>query len=287
MTGLPDSVLGDEGVCENEELSHDCGEGDLGLFSACDHAIVEDLELWIASGGGEGGHVEGAPQIWAPALDVTGAGMFAAVAGNGSQACDHGGLLGRQGADFSQADDQGDRGRGPDARDRGQHGQPPDQDGIGRDEALDFRAEVSGRRLGGAPLALDFGGGLGSCCRAELVEKGGSGGDCGVTAAQQLLKASEKLAGRRGRPGLEAFAQYGQHSAVDAVGFGQSADGFGEETRAQRIDDGDGVSAGVETAMGRPVELSGRLHHHERRFVGLKTALQSLDPLRVVGERAS
>ena len=82
MTGLPGAVLRDEGVGEDDELSHDGDEGDLWLFSCGAEAAVDDLEVWVEAGRGEGGHVEGAAQLRASAANMTGADLFAAVAGD-------------------------------------------------------------------------------------------------------------------------------------------------------------------------------------------------------------
>jgi hypothetical protein len=102
--GLPGAVFADEGVCEDDELSHDGGEGDFGLFAVCEETVVEGLERWIEAGGGDRGHVEGAADMGASALDVAGAAALAAVAGDRGEADEHGGLLGRQGADLGEAD---------------------------------------------------------------------------------------------------------------------------------------------------------------------------------------
>ena len=69
--------------------------------------------------------------------------------------------LAEQRADFGKADDQGDCGCDPDARNGGQNGHPPGQERIGGDQAFDFRAEIGDRCLGGAELTLDLGDGLG------------------------------------------------------------------------------------------------------------------------------
>ena len=103
-------------------------------------------------------------------------------------------------------------------------------------------------------------------------------------AANEILKALHERARRRDRVGLEAFAQDRQHSAVDAVGFGQSAGGLGEQPRTQGIDDGDGEAGGMEAPVGGAVKLARRLHHDERDLVSLQRTLQSFDSLRTVGE---
>ncbi len=149
---------------------------------------------------------------------------------------------------------------------------------------LDFGLEVFDRRFSRAELALDLDRRRPSRRRAELVEESGPGGDRGVAAARELLEGLHEVARRRGGVGLEAFAKDRQHSAVDPVGLGQSAQGLGEQPRPQRIDDGDGEAVGMEAAVGGAVKLARRLHRYERDLVGLQGTLQSFDTLRTVGE---
>src|ERR1700722_12963163 len=63
------SLITDEGVGEDEELSHDRHDGDLGGFSGFDHGLVFGFEFRVASDGVEGGHVESLSGSWAPAAD--------------------------------------------------------------------------------------------------------------------------------------------------------------------------------------------------------------------------
>ena len=65
----PFSLTADEGVCEDEKLSHDCHDGDLGGFSGFDHGLVFGFEFRVASDGVEGGHVESLSGSWAAATD--------------------------------------------------------------------------------------------------------------------------------------------------------------------------------------------------------------------------
>ncbi len=110
MIWLPRPVLSKERVGENDELAHDRGEGDLWLFTGGDETAVEQFERWVEAGRGDGGHVQGFAHISASTSDVTRAIVFTTVAGDRREARDHGGLLGRQGADLVQSDDQCDRG---------------------------------------------------------------------------------------------------------------------------------------------------------------------------------
>jgi hypothetical protein len=264
---LPGAVLCDEGVGEDDELSHDGDEGDLGLFSCGAESVIDGLEVWIAARGGKGGHGEGAAQLRASAADMAGAG-----------------LLVRERADFGKADDQGDSRRGPDPRDRGQDGEPPGQARIGGDEAFDLRLEMGERGLDSADLALDLGDRHGDGGFAELVEERGAGGDGRVPAAQHVPQGLHECAGRGGRAWLHALAEDGQHPSVDAVGLGQGAGGLGEQARAQRIDDSDSEALRNEAAMGGAVELSGRLHDHKRHLVAFKGTLQAPEAVSVVGD---
>lgn len=83
---LPETVLADEGVGQNQQLAHDGDEGDLGLFSGGAQASIEGSEVVIAAAGGERGHVEDAPHRGAAASDVAFTAAFPAVGTNGRQA---------------------------------------------------------------------------------------------------------------------------------------------------------------------------------------------------------
>jgi hypothetical protein len=55
----PFAVIAREGVGEDDELSHDRGEGDLCGLSGFDHGVVFGFAIGIEFGGAEGWHVEG------------------------------------------------------------------------------------------------------------------------------------------------------------------------------------------------------------------------------------
>ncbi len=162
MKRLPESILSDEGIGENEEFSHDGGDGDFGLFSAGDETVVEDFEGWIVSRGGKGGHVQGASQVGSSASDVARAVVLAAVVGDGGKADDHGGLFGGERAEFDEADDEGDSGCDPDAGDGGEDSEAAGKERIGGDQALDFGLEIGDGGFEGAELTLELedGGGV-------------------------------------------------------------------------------------------------------------------------------
>ncbi len=156
MIWLPRPVLSKERVGENDELAHDRGEGDLWLFTGGDETAVEQFERWVEAGRGDGGHVQGFAHISASTSDVTRAIVFTTVAGDRREARDHGGLLGRQGADLVQSDDQCDRGDRSDTGNRGENIKTPGEDGIAGDQALDLDIEVGDRYLDGLELAFEL-----------------------------------------------------------------------------------------------------------------------------------
>jgi hypothetical protein len=56
-----------EGVCEEEELPHDCGQGDFCGLSDLDEVLVFGLQVRIKAGSDEGWHVEGLADVGAAA----------------------------------------------------------------------------------------------------------------------------------------------------------------------------------------------------------------------------
>jgi hypothetical protein len=86
--------------------------------------------------------------VSASASDVPRAIVFATVAGDRREARDHGGLLGRHGADLVQSGDQRDRGDRSDGGNRGENIKTPGEDGITGDRALDLDIEVGDRTSG-------------------------------------------------------------------------------------------------------------------------------------------
>jgi hypothetical protein len=63
------SVGLEESVCEDEEFSHDCGQGDFCGLSELDEVLVFGLHVRIESGSDEGWHVEGLADVGTAALN--------------------------------------------------------------------------------------------------------------------------------------------------------------------------------------------------------------------------
>lgn len=64
--GRPEPSFVKQGVCEDDELLHDCGNSDLAVFPLCDKGIVNMLAVGIEPHGDDGRHVERLPQIARP-----------------------------------------------------------------------------------------------------------------------------------------------------------------------------------------------------------------------------
>ena len=117
MNWRPGAILFDEDVGEDDELSHDGGDGDFGLFAGAAEAFVVVAELGVEPGGGEGGEIDAGSYEGASAFDMALAGLFAAVARQRRKAGEEAGGLCRARAKFRQADDERDGGDGTDTGD--------------------------------------------------------------------------------------------------------------------------------------------------------------------------
>src|SRR4029434_1134550 len=102
MSWLPQSILADESVGKCDELSHDGCEGNLWPFAVGDKPGVEALQVGVAAGSVEGGHVETGAQAGASAFDAALALRLTAVAGDRRQAGNHGGLFSRAPAQLAR-----------------------------------------------------------------------------------------------------------------------------------------------------------------------------------------
>src|SRR5471032_3161458 len=125
----------------------------------------------------------------ASALDFAGSRALTAIAGDRGEADDHGDFLCGQLADLVEAGDEGDGGDGADAGDGSEDLEAPGQDRVGFDPSLDFGLQFGDRRFDGAQLTLQLADQDSRLARADLVEKGGSGGDGALAAVRQFLKA--------------------------------------------------------------------------------------------------
>ena len=101
--GLPSSVLGDEEVGEDGELSGDGDEGELGGLSVGAQASVEGSDIGVVAGGGEGGEIEHAAHRGAAAADDALAVALAGLVGDGGEAGEHGDRFVGEAAELGEA----------------------------------------------------------------------------------------------------------------------------------------------------------------------------------------
>src|SRR5882762_3624527 len=102
----PRPIFLEQGVGQDDKLSHDCGECELGFFAVFEQAVVEDAEVWIVSGSGEGGPVESAARIGPAALDVALSSDVAAVVGEWGEACQAGDGVAVETSELGEIDEQ-------------------------------------------------------------------------------------------------------------------------------------------------------------------------------------
>jgi hypothetical protein len=88
------------GVCDDEELSHDCGYGDEGFFACAEKTFVEGAEGGVVFCGGDCGHEEDSFDFGSStAGSAIGVGL-AALIGIGRKACEGGGLASGEGTEL-------------------------------------------------------------------------------------------------------------------------------------------------------------------------------------------
>src|ERR1700690_4301718 len=93
---LPGSVLGDEGIGEDDKLSRDRDESDLGFFATLPQASVKRLQSGVPLTSADGGEVEHSAEGGATSPNNAFAVVFARLVGDRRKASEHGDLLVRQ-----------------------------------------------------------------------------------------------------------------------------------------------------------------------------------------------
>ena len=160
----------------------------------------------------------------------------------------------------------------------------PRQARVDIDTAFNFLAEPCDVRVQAFDPALQLAfqeDGL-ACC--QPIDQRGAFGRRGVTGMDQLLQRFERLGQRRCRLRGQRVAEESEHPGVDAVGFGPCAERFGEQARAQRVDDCHGNAGLAQRAMGQTVILVGCLEDDACAFVASDLPLEASDAGAIVGD---
>jgi hypothetical protein len=188
----------EERVEVDEEFTHGGGKGEFGRFAVRAKAEIEGGDDRVVSGSDESRHVESGANVDPAAVDVALTTEEAAIAIEGSQASQRGGLIFGEGAEFWKAGDEGDGGSRPHAFDLGESrdfgvesragSDDPSQSGIDEFELLvegaKQRAMEGQKQRICAAQPITFGGAHGN----ELLAAGGKG--------SQLEKARWQRPGR-------------------------------------------------------------------------------------------
>ena len=113
----PFAVVADEGICGDDEFSHDGGYGDLWCFSGVSQSCVDGLEVRVEASGNQCRHLEGLAQVGASATDMGFAAPSSGLSGDRGEASEACGLPGLESSEFGHLDEQGGGGCVGDARD--------------------------------------------------------------------------------------------------------------------------------------------------------------------------
>ena len=103
---LPSSILGNKGVGEDDELSGDCDESDLGFFAILHQPIVKWLERGVPLLGTDGGEIKHSSHRCPTSPDNPFAIMFAGAVGDRCEAGEHGDPFVGQCTELGEADNQ-------------------------------------------------------------------------------------------------------------------------------------------------------------------------------------
>lgn len=254
---FPGGVVLDQGVEDDEELSHGGDEGGHFGFSLVEESLVEGFERGVVLDGDDGRHEEGFADLGASAAGGSSSSHFSAVAVGGrdaDEACD---FLSVELSEFGQFGDEERGGGGSDAG----HGAEDFGFGLHRlvvlDEFLELVVdfpellviEVQGLLDHSADVGVEGGGESVLLLDAGLLDLASSGGE--------ILEFPLVFRGGGRRSGIHAFGEQGDHPSVDLVGFGELSGGPCEVADLSWIDDGDVEAVTVEGLEEKAFEASG------------------------------
>src|SRR6202453_3837382 len=95
------------GVSDDDEFSHDCGDGDEGLFACVEEAFVEGAKGRVVFCGGDCGHEQDAFNFGSSAAGSSIGVGLAALIGMGRKACEGGGLASGERTELGHEGDEG------------------------------------------------------------------------------------------------------------------------------------------------------------------------------------
>lgn len=232
----------DDGVEDDEELSHAGGEDDFEGFAMLSESIGESFDDGVEAFGSQGSHVEDGAHGLTSAANGTLSLLGAAVTIEGSQAHERGDLLPVEFAEFGNIGDHGGRGDGTQARNGLDELSFVSPVIVGLNEGLDGAFDVVDLPLEGVQHGLDaFLSGLGTghvpaigLLRSQVDELS--------SASDELLDFGLFFGSFFDRGGPDPFREESQDPGIDAVGLGHQAQSFREVSCPPRIDDRDTIA---------------------------------------------
>lgn len=253
---MPISVLFQECVCEDDEFSHEGGDGLFWRFSCGDELVIFDFHIGVEAHGDEGWHVKRLAHLFAPTMDEGFALPLTRLAGDGCEAGKGCGLFFVKAAEFGHLGDQHGRSEGRDSGDRDQDRKAGGQGWIRVDQSPDRLVEGVQLLVDllAARLVLAFE--QGQMDGFGAVPGGGSVFDKGLTSEVQVLEIIEARARHGPRRQAQQCAHAGEHCGIERVGLGKLADCLSEAFGLTGIDLDDGHPGrrelDLELAMVRP-----------------------------------
>lgn len=232
----PYSVFFDQGVRQNDELSHDCCQRDFGRFARFDHTGVESAHVGIVPTGDEGRHLERVSQMFSATADGGASFPLSGLPCDRGEACQTGGGLGRERSDLGHVREDGlcdDGANTLDALDAGQ--------GLAASWAAEEARANGGVNLGNLRLnQLEAGrcqaSAQGFTLCAKLVACTTSVFDQCAAYGLQLIEKMRISSNNRVRLKLQSNAHSRQNLRIHLVGFGAYAARLGKATGVQWID---------------------------------------------------
>jgi hypothetical protein len=227
-------------VGEDDELSHEGGEGEFFGFAASEETEVERFEDRVVAGGDKRGHVKDRADLGTAAEDVALPAELTAVVVKGSEAGEGGGLGIGEGTKFRHQCDEGGGGEQADALDFLEAIDLGEQIGRSSEFCLHERFELGdlfveeGHGFSDEAEEMFVCKGLGEIVvLSDLGEEMGAVFDQGQQLFLQGIGPEERF-------GLEGLSKVSDQGGIDPVGLGQTV--FGARKVADlpgiKVDDG-------------------------------------------------
>lgn len=227
----PCPVCAEECIGEDDELSHDGGDGDFSGFPSGDESLIFGFHVGVEACCNKGWHVECLAQDSTPTADVTTPAILSAVARNRRQAGEARDLFVFELAEFGHLDEHGDSGNRADAGDRDEDLEARHQFRLAAQPGLE-------RCVDGGDLAVDLRQALGGMAleqgrttRMLAVLGGGSILDQGEPGDVEFLHVVNGLAVDRSHWQRQQRPHASEHGGIDRVGLGVAAGGLGKAPR--------------------------------------------------------